>query len=159
MSKIKVAEIFYSIQGEGRFMGVPSVFLRTFGCNFKCEGFGMPQVEAGACGVPLAATNYSAMEDVLEWLQGYKVNIGVMARELETNAERAYPDNNHLAKIIEKHFSLPENKRIKKSTDVRKATKKRYTWDQCAKVWEDYIDSYEPVDKQGKWDSAPLLYE
>jgi len=39
-SKIKVAELFYSIQGEGRYMGVPSVFLRTFGCNFKCEGFG-----------------------------------------------------------------------------------------------------------------------
>jgi hypothetical protein len=41
MSKIKVAELFYSIQGEGRYMGVPSVFLRTFGCNFKCAGFGM----------------------------------------------------------------------------------------------------------------------
>jgi organic radical activating enzyme len=26
-------------------MGVPSVFLRTFGCNFKCEGFGMPRGE------------------------------------------------------------------------------------------------------------------
>ena len=24
-------------------MGVPSVFLRTFGCNFKCAGFGMPK--------------------------------------------------------------------------------------------------------------------
>jgi len=45
MSKIKVAELFYSIQGEGRYMGVPSVFLRTFGCNFKCAGFGMPQGE------------------------------------------------------------------------------------------------------------------
>ena len=45
MSKIKVAELFYSIQGEGRYMGVPSVFLRTFGCNFKCQGFGMPRVE------------------------------------------------------------------------------------------------------------------
>ena len=43
MSKIKVAELFYSIQGEGRYMGVPSVFLRTFGCNFSCKGFGMPQ--------------------------------------------------------------------------------------------------------------------
>lgn len=42
MSKLKVAELFYSIQGEGRYMGVPSVFLRTFGCNFKCAGFGMP---------------------------------------------------------------------------------------------------------------------
>jgi len=43
MSKIKIAELFYSIQGEGRYMGVPSVFLRTFGCNFKCAGFGMPR--------------------------------------------------------------------------------------------------------------------
>jgi len=42
MSKIKISELFYSIQGEGRFMGVPSVFLRTFGCNFTCSGFGMP---------------------------------------------------------------------------------------------------------------------
>jgi 7-carboxy-7-deazaguanine synthase len=45
MSKIKVSELFYSIQGEGRFMGVPSVFLRTFGCNFTCSGFGMPKGE------------------------------------------------------------------------------------------------------------------
>ncbi len=45
MSKIKIAELFYSIQGEGRYMGVPSVFLRTFGCNFKCSGFGMPKGE------------------------------------------------------------------------------------------------------------------
>lgn len=43
MSKIKVSELFYSIQGEGRYMGVPSVFLRTFGCNFRCGGFGMPE--------------------------------------------------------------------------------------------------------------------
>ena len=41
--KIKVAELFYSVQGEGRYMGVPSIFLRTFGCNFKCAGFGMPR--------------------------------------------------------------------------------------------------------------------
>jgi 7-carboxy-7-deazaguanine synthase len=45
MQKIKVSELFYSIQGEGRFMGVPSIFLRTFGCNFTCDGFGMPRGE------------------------------------------------------------------------------------------------------------------
>jgi organic radical activating enzyme len=38
--KIKVSEIFSSLQGEGRFVGVPSVFLRTYGCNFTCSGFG-----------------------------------------------------------------------------------------------------------------------
>jgi len=48
MSKIKIAELFYSVQGEGRYMGVPSVFLRTFGCNFKCAGFGMPKGELSA---------------------------------------------------------------------------------------------------------------
>jgi organic radical activating enzyme len=48
MSKLKVAELFYSIQGEGRYMGVPSVFLRVFGCNFRCAGFGMPRGESSA---------------------------------------------------------------------------------------------------------------
>ena len=43
MSNIKISELFYSIQGEGRYIGVPSIFLRTFGCNFKCAGFGMPK--------------------------------------------------------------------------------------------------------------------
>jgi organic radical activating enzyme len=43
MSKLKISELFYSIQGEGRYMGVPSVFLRTYGCNFTCGGFGMPK--------------------------------------------------------------------------------------------------------------------
>ena len=45
MSKLKVSELFYSIQGEGRYMGVPSVFLRVFGCNFTCDGFSMPRGE------------------------------------------------------------------------------------------------------------------
>ena len=40
---IKVSELFYSVQGEGRYMGVPSIFIRTFGCNFTCQGFGMPR--------------------------------------------------------------------------------------------------------------------
>lgn len=33
---MKIAELFYSIQGEGSLAGVPSVFIRTSGCNLRC---------------------------------------------------------------------------------------------------------------------------
>jgi len=59
MSKIKLAELFYSIQGEGRYMGVPSIFLRTFGCNFKCAGFGMPKGELSTEASSLDPTQYT----------------------------------------------------------------------------------------------------
>lgn len=41
--QLRVSEIFYSIQGEGVRAGHPSVFIRIFGCNFRCPGFGMPK--------------------------------------------------------------------------------------------------------------------
>ncbi len=36
---IPVSEIFYSIQGEGKYAGNPSVFIRVGGCNLTCPGF------------------------------------------------------------------------------------------------------------------------
>jgi 7-carboxy-7-deazaguanine synthase len=33
---VRIAEIFYSLQGEGRLVGTPSVFIRTSGCNLRC---------------------------------------------------------------------------------------------------------------------------
>ena len=43
--KLRYSEAFYSVQGEGKFVGVPSVFLRTFGCNFRCMNFGLSRDE------------------------------------------------------------------------------------------------------------------
>jgi len=43
--KLRYSEAFYSVQGEGKFVGVPSVFLRTFGCNLRCMNFGLGRDE------------------------------------------------------------------------------------------------------------------
>jgi len=37
---VYLVEHFYSIQGEGKFVGTPSLFFRFGGCNMRCEGFG-----------------------------------------------------------------------------------------------------------------------
>lgn len=39
-----LVEHFYSIQGEGKYTGNPSLFFRFGGCNMKCEGFGCKEI-------------------------------------------------------------------------------------------------------------------
>jgi glycosyltransferase involved in cell wall biosynthesis len=117
-----------------------------------CEGFGMPQVEAAGCGVPVAATNYSAMEDVVKNTKGFPIKIDKMYREMETNADRAYPSNEHLSKIMLNFFSKDDSYRKKKSSQARQGVLDRYNWDETASVWERYIDSYTAVGSQSKWD-------
>lgn len=34
--RVRISEVFYSLQGEGRLVGTPSVFIRTSGCNLRC---------------------------------------------------------------------------------------------------------------------------
>lgn len=39
-----LVEHFFSIQGEGKYIGTPSVFFRFGGCNMRCEGFGCSEI-------------------------------------------------------------------------------------------------------------------
>jgi organic radical activating enzyme len=62
MNKLRYSEAFYSVQGEGKFVGVPSVFLRTFGCNFRCINFGLPR------GTPMRETGVKYNPEVRKLL-------------------------------------------------------------------------------------------
>jgi len=64
MSKIKVAELFYSLQGEGQYLGTPSVFLRVFGCNFQCQGFSMPRGQLSEERLAIDPSKYEKYEDL-----------------------------------------------------------------------------------------------
>jgi organic radical activating enzyme len=57
--KLRYSEAFYSVQGEGKFVGVPSVFLRTFGCNFRCMNFGLGRNEPSRAEKHAAGNRYN----------------------------------------------------------------------------------------------------
>ena len=44
---MKICEIFYSLQGEGLLMGIPTAFVRTMGCNLDCEWCDTPYARDG----------------------------------------------------------------------------------------------------------------
>lgn len=94
MAKIKIAELFYSIQGEGRYMGVPSVFLRTFGCNFRCAGFGMPRGESS-----MEATDIAATHKMIESFQKYE-DLPLVSTGCDSYASW-HPDFKDLSPLIE----------------------------------------------------------
>jgi 7-carboxy-7-deazaguanine synthase len=64
MSKIKVAELFYSLQGEGQYLGTPSIFLRVFGCNFQCAGFSMPRGQLSEERLAIDPDKYSSYDSL-----------------------------------------------------------------------------------------------
>jgi 7-carboxy-7-deazaguanine synthase len=53
---VRISEIFHSVQGEGLLLGVPSVFVRTSGCNLRCRW----------CDTPYASWNPEGEEMTLE---------------------------------------------------------------------------------------------
>ena len=71
------------------------------------EGFGLPQVEAAAVGVPVASVNYSAMETVIEKLEGIKLDPIGYYKELETGCERAVPNNELTANLMMEFLTKP----------------------------------------------------
>ena len=119
-----------------------------------CEGFGMPQVEAASCGVPIAAVDYSAMTEIVENLEGYKIPCKRMFRELETSADRCYPDIEATAEILyDFHVNKIEKEKKNMSKKTRKLCEQQYTWDKVYEVWDECFSSIDMKDKKD-WKSS-----
>jgi glycosyltransferase involved in cell wall biosynthesis len=108
------------------------------------EGLGMPAMEMAACGVPLAAVDYSAMAEVVRNVGGYPVRVQRMFRDHGTNALRALPSNEHLADIMAGFLSMPSPVRAKRGFETREAYLSSYSWDKTVAAWEGAIQSLPP---------------
>ncbi|UCN00009.1 7-carboxy-7-deazaguanine synthase QueE [Sulfurimonas sp. SWIR-19] len=72
---IYLVEHFYSIQGEGKYVGTPSLFFRFGGCNMKCEGFGCMETANDGTVVVGCDTVYAVNKEhfLKSWVPVYKV--------------------------------------------------------------------------------------
>lgn len=121
-----------------------------------CEGWGLPIMEAKACGVPGLYQNYSAMEDHVENGGGMPIKVERFYHEAETGATRSLPDVDDMVRKMEK-LAFNDKLRISMSKEARRCAKKMHDWDVTAKKLENIFDEIEILDRAETWDKPPKL--
>lgn len=123
-----------------------------------CEGWGLPIMEAKACGVPGLYQNYSAMEDHVENGGGRPIKIGRFYTEAETMAIRSLPDNKDFLNKLEK-LCINEQQREYLSVEARKCVEKLHGWDTTTSKFIDIFRNIDLLDRADTWDRPIELKE
>jgi len=122
------------------------------------EGFGMPQLEAAQCSVPVISTYYSAMQSIVDNIDGIGIQPLSYYIECETGCKRAVPDNNkfveELVKLYHSRAQLPEL-----GAEMRNNALDYYNWDKTAEAWLKHIMRVKPKDPQETWLSPPKILQ
>jgi glycosyltransferase involved in cell wall biosynthesis len=120
------------------------------------EGFGMPVLEAAACGVPVIAVDYSAMSDSMRKLGGLAIKPIALSMELETGCFRAVPNNDILIDKFHMFFNkLTEEQRQTLRAETRQKYLENYSWDATAQKWGDCFDRVNTEYYEQMWNSPP----
>jgi 7-carboxy-7-deazaguanine synthase len=103
---MRISEIFYSIQGEGTLVGVPSVFIRTAGCNLSCRWCDSIYASRHAQGNELTTDNL--LEEVNRYPTRFCVITGgepMLAKGINDLAKRLIDGGKHVT--IETAATIP----------------------------------------------------
>lgn len=120
------------------------------------EGFGMPMVEAAYCGIPVMATDYSAMSDVVRKVGGVPIKVGRYVTDPDFGSLRALPDNEwfaaELCSTLKDWGAKKHNWRERTATLARR----HYDWGKTVHAWMKTIDGLSPAPRS--WDEPPRLH-
>ena len=122
------------------------------------EGFGMPQLEAAYCGLPIISTYYSAMQSVVDNIGAIGIEPLSYYLECETGCKRAVPDNEKFIKeLIKLHNKKSELRSI--GMEICKKARSQYSWDKAADAWLSHIKSVPMKDLSETWLSPPRIFQ
>jgi hypothetical protein len=124
------------------------------------EGFGMPVIEAAACGTPVIGMDYSAMSSTLRTVGGVPIKPLTLLMELETGCFRAVADNDKLVdKLLQFFDKLDDHQREELRAKARQAYVKNYSWDHTAGRWASYFDQVNIDQLEGAWKSPARIHQ
>ncbi|KKN58716.1 hypothetical protein LCGC14_0549520, partial [marine sediment metagenome] len=135
------------------------------GMSHNCEGFGMPCAEAQACGVPVAAVNYSAMQDHLKCPGSISIEVERYFWEaiIETEQKRALPRNIDFVTKLDRFLKQSESIRDDKIKQTRAwieepidtygqdVPMRRRGWERTAAIWGQVIRETDIKDQKTTW--------
>jgi glycosyltransferase involved in cell wall biosynthesis len=107
----------------------------------RAEGWGLPIIEAMACGIPAIATNYSGHTMFLNDDNGYLVDVERMIPvddpffygTAEPLGEWAQPDVHHLQALMRRAYANAAERRAK-GLRARRDVARQWTWDEAARI-------------------------
>jgi glycosyltransferase involved in cell wall biosynthesis len=124
----------------------------------RAEGWGLPILEAMACGIPAIVTRYSAPVDFVTDDNGYLIDVAEMVPAIDpafriASGLWAEPDISHLRRLMREAFEDHEARRSK-GTRAR-ATAERFTWENSAELALRAIEGHLNPSPDQHVDSAP----
>ncbi len=93
---MKISEIFYSVQGEGMLVGVPSVFVRTSGCNLRCVW----------CDTPYTSWQPEGEERSLDFIVNQVNSYGVSHVVITGGEPMIAPEIEELTRRLTQHITI-----------------------------------------------------
>lgn len=121
------------------------------------EGFGMPQVEASYCGIPIMSVDYSAMSDIVRRVNGTPIKILGYTHEIGTNCKRAVPDNEDFITKLTDFLKKPSILTNKYGIEARNKAIQYFDWKKTSEVWYSTIIDVFKNTKVANW-NAPIQF-